>query len=141
MADTTTDLLFTGKVKKVINNLLAFAEVTLRLDDEHGGLGGISIESKEEAEFQAAAVMGAAFALRQMENDYIHFTIVGIRAVIVDTTPAHVMLAAARAVWSWAYQDESREMYQEDEDYLLGRIRESHENPKANFRSIPTLHQ
>lgn len=145
MADlTTSDLLYTGKVRKVINHLTAFAEVTLRLDDEHEGLGGVSIECKEEAALQAGAIMGVAFALRQMENDYIHFTVVEIKGLLVDTTPVHVMLAAARAVWEWAYPDDAdgrADLTGDDEDYLLDRIRESHQSPEANFRSIPTLHQ
>ena len=143
MADTTTsDLLYTGKIRKILEGLTAFAEVTVRLDDEFEGLGGVSIECSDGTSMhQAGAVMGVAFALRQMENDYVHFSIMNIKLLLVDTTPMHVMIAAARAVWAWAYQDGDREMYQDDDDYLLERVRESHEKPRANFFNIHMLHQ
>jgi hypothetical protein len=140
--DMSDELLYTGKIRKVLGGLTAFAEVTLRLDDEYEGLGGVSIECGDGTDtHRAAAVMGVCFALRQMERDTIHFSIMNLKTAMVDTSPMHCMIAAARAAWKWGHGDDWRECCEEDDDYLLQRVRESHENPREDFYSVPMLHQ
>ena len=97
-------LYFEGAFKKIADGRPYFARVRLRLDDEIE-CGGIGVELDDPSSIShswvAAAVMGVAYALRQIECDHVHLTITSIVGTHCDTTPASVMVAAAEAAWMW----------------------------------------
>jgi len=129
--------LFEGRYQKVTDGRGGYARVTIRADYEKEG-GGLGIECEAPESWKVAAVMGVGYALRQMECDYMHFTVVSISGTACDTNPTIVLTAAARAVWAWRYQDsEDEDCDAESDAYLVGLVADSR---VRGLDSIPILH-